>query len=454
MSAAKKGASAPGQIGTFQCALDKLPVGILITDLEGSLIFVNDWFQRLSGVATEMLSHDRWLDTFTKLDTIRIQTFWDTLKESKTSFRGEFHFERTDGSKRLADLQGIYVPDLGFMLYANDITTNRQIQQALEQSERRLGTILENMHDGVVVQNEKGEIIMSNPAAEKILGLTAEQMAGRTSIDHRWRTIHEDHTTFPGEEHPATVVLRGESTHESAIMGVHKPNDEITWINVSAVPLVNDQEDSHHGVIATFTDVTKIKETEEELNNQIRKLHLMQIEVEMRQKELQLANDRLRAISNTDVLTGLNNRRCLFDRLDAEFSLSSRYELKFSFLLIDIDHFKSLNDSFGHQAGDFVLQQIAQKLSEQARASDFVARYGGEEFAIILPNTTTAEAEKIANRILTAVRSIRWKRELSVSIGVAEFGRDANTIDELVEKADKALYLAKESGRNTLKLAA
>jgi diguanylate cyclase (GGDEF)-like protein len=173
---------------------------------------------------------------------------------------------------------------------------------------------------------------------------------------------------------------------------------------------------------------------------------------------LALENNRLYEISVLDGLTNIYNRRYLEQRLVEEVAYSKRYTKPLSVVLLDIDFFKRLNDTYGHQAGDHVLKKVSAILSDALREYDIVARYGGEEFAIILPTTPKQKSATIAERLRLAVceKDFRFKDDdisCSISLGVACFPEDGKDPDSLVASADAALYKAKESGRNQVALA-
>ncbi|MBW4438003.1 MAG: PAS domain S-box protein [Pleurocapsa minor GSE-CHR-MK-17-07R] len=155
----------------------------------------------------------------------------------------------------------------GKLLFASarDITQRKQMQDALLESELRYRSLINTTSEGIVLQNKDGSIQTCNAAAEQILGLTADQMAGRTSVDARWRAVHEDMTVFPGEMHPAMVALRTSRPVSNVVMGVHKPDDTLTWILVNARPLLREGDPDAYAVVASFTDITPIKAIELEL---------------------------------------------------------------------------------------------------------------------------------------------------------------------------------------------
>jgi diguanylate cyclase (GGDEF)-like protein len=166
---------------------------------------------------------------------------------------------------------------------------------------------------------------------------------------------------------------------------------------------------------------------------------------------LESANARLRAMVTLDSLTGLKNRRAFQEFLDAEFARRARHggDEPFSLVLLDIDHFKPYNDTYGHPAGDEVLEQVGRILKENARTSDLVARYGGEEFAIIMPNTDYDGALVGAERFRASIAAAPWpSRAITASFGAATITVEAVDSADLVLKADRALYVSKSLGRN------
>ncbi|MFQ5756778.1 MAG: GGDEF domain-containing protein [Acidiferrobacterales bacterium] len=172
--------------------------------------------------------------------------------------------------------------------------------------------------------------------------------------------------------------------------------------------------------------------------------------------QLELSRRQLTEQATTDPLTQLKNRRAFFQEGKHSLALSQRSGTHLSVMLLDIDHFKRVNDTYGHQAGDRVLIALAELLGEMGRTVDTVARVGGEEFAIILPNTNREGAAVLAERIRAAVEQSAFDTGtepvlLTISIGVATFGTDsADSIDALLKVADRRLYISKKEGRNRI----
>jgi diguanylate cyclase (GGDEF)-like protein len=158
-------------------------------------------------------------------------------------------------------------------------------------------------------------------------------------------------------------------------------------------------------------------------------------------------------LSVTDALTGLLNRRYLEKRLNEEIQRSKRHRFPMSMMMLDVDDFKSYNDTFGHLAGDEALKIVAGVLKDILRGDDVAARYGGEEFAILLPQTTAAEAAAIAERLRQRIEHTEFpKRKITISIGIAACSKDVETPEDIVGAADHALYEAKNHGRNNVQV--
>jgi diguanylate cyclase (GGDEF)-like protein len=171
-------------------------------------------------------------------------------------------------------------------------------------------------------------------------------------------------------------------------------------------------------------------------------------------EELEKANRELELIAAYDSLSGLLNRRSLFHRIAIEIERAIRLEVPLTGLMIDIDHFKSINDNFGHQCGDMVIREIGTRLQSGLRKYDYAGRYGGEEFFVVLSNSTDAQAVGIGERFRKEMEDCRFtcnseQLGVTVSIGVSTY-RAGESQDNWIERADRAMYQAKQSGRNRI----
>lgn len=201
--------------------------------------------------------------------------------------------------------------------------------------------------------------------------------------------------------------------------------------NVSLIPLTSPNGDVNHVGILIY-DVT---------------------DVAMTRLQLQAANAKLKDLSREDRLTGLFNRGYWEECLDHEFSRYQRTQVKSCLVMLDIDHFKAINDTYGHPAGDEVIRHLSNLLASLARKTDIVGRYGGEEFAVVLVDTDCVNAEIYCERVRRAAESIEVeagdaKISFTVSLGVSELQSETDSSAQWITQADQALYHAKQHGRN------
>ncbi len=205
--------------------------------------------------------------------------------------------------------------------------------------------------------------------------------------------------------------------------------------------------------VGSIVNEEEITETYVYPNNEIGNIaknvqQLTEQELVKKNMELKAINKKLDILSTTDRLTGLLNRRKIEKDLAREFKRAKRYNQTFSLILIDIDFFKKVNDTFGHQAGDTLLIELSRLMKETLRSTDLIARWGGEEFLVLCPNTDLNKAANLAERLRVAVENYKFSVEtkITISAGVAEFR--GQSLDDLINEADKKLYIAKNKGRN------
>jgi diguanylate cyclase (GGDEF)-like protein/PAS domain S-box-containing protein len=309
---------------------------------------------------------------------------------------------------------------------AMDVTNEKKTAKALHESEKRFRDLLDNMQEMVHSLSPDGKLLFANRAWREKLGYSEAEIPAL----HLSQILHPDE-----RERSATIF-------ERAISGEPFKNLPNKLVTKDGIPIFVEAdiawrfEDGKPVESRTlFRDVT-------ERNHKDRQIKLYQEQIEE-------ANRRLSLLAVTDELTGLNNRRALQGKLEEEFRLSRRYEHPLSLLMIDVDHFKKFNDSYGHLAGDEVLKGVALWLRDLVRTTDFVARFGGEEFAVILPNTGLGGALLLAERVRAAIARPRPDlKSVTISIGVAALTSDHSDVNALVSNADEALYRAKAEGRN------
>jgi diguanylate cyclase (GGDEF)-like protein len=229
-----------------------------------------------------------------------------------------------------------------------------------------------------------------------------------------------------------------------------KARPDLQDVPVLILTGMNDRELKIKGLEQGASDYITKPFDPEELVARV-KVHL---KIKNLQDDLRRSNELLLELSNTDHLTGLFNRRYMMDALDREVQRCIRNGGNLSLIMLDIDHFKKVNDTYGHLQGDVVLQRVAAQLQKELRSYDCAARYGGEEFISILPDSALKEAVFVADRIRTSMQALEFSGPLSTlkitaSLGVATFpATGVSTVDAFIKQADDALYRAKSNGRN------
>lgn len=292
---------------------------------------------------------------------------------------------------------------------------------------------------GMALVSSRGRTLRVNAALCQMLGYSEEELlnASFTTISHP-----EDLAT---ELEKIRLVLDGDRESYRMKKRFYHQNGSVVWV-LLASSLVRDSQGEPLHFIAQVEDITSQIHAENALR--------------VRQRQLETVNRRLEQLARTDALTGLANRRELLSRIELELKRSVRTGLPLSVLLVDLDHFKSYNDRFGHPEGDRALKVVANTLRDCCRDTDLVIRYGGEEFAALLPDTSMEDAGVLAERMRHAVEAIdSLQRDMSASIGIATSGdghhRRHHDVDmeiaAVLEAADQALYRAKNAGRNQVR---
>ena len=416
-------------------------VGLWAWDLVTNEVQFSTEWKRQIGYEAHEISDDfsEWQSRVHPDDLDRmLNTVRAYIEKPWSDYKVEFRFRHKDGSYRSIltqaaleyDTDGKPVTMLGSHI---DITEQKLTQEALAESDEQYRLLISAMAEGVTLQDENSKIIAFNKSAERILGLTSDQLLGRTSLDPRWYAIHEDGSPFPGETHPVVTTLKTGLPQSDVIMGIHKPNGDLTWISVNVQPIFKEGQTTPYRVVATMHDITERKFAEEKIQH----------------------------LAFYDYLTDLPNRLLLLDRLKQVLVSSSRSGRKGGLLFIDLDNFKNLNDTLGHDMGDSLLKQVTQRLESCVREGDTVSRLGGDEFVVMLVDLSeqaleaAAQTEVIGEKILVALSQPyqldKNTYRCTASIGVTLFSGNQQATDDLMKQADIAMYQAKKAGRNALR---
>jgi len=326
----------------------------------------------------------------------------------------------------------------GFFLY---LFFMRKILQYLDPSSAipaRVKAALDTLAEGVVVLDHKERIVLANAAFAKKVGRSAESLMGVKASTLNW-TLPND--SKPPEDYPWLKAMREGRPFTGFPLTLQTKNNGLLMFMVNSAP-ISEGKNKSRGVLATFDDVTEVEQKNEQLQKMLKVL-------KNSQNKIQSQNEKLKILATQDPLTGCLNRRSFFKIFETEFKRAKRYGHDLSCVMVDIDHFKSINDRHGHLAGDQVLQKVAKTLRSILRESDILCRYGGEEFCILLPHIGVENAVKASERFRVSVASITCSGiRITASFGVSSLKFEADTPQKLVDQADKALYVAKESGRN------
>lgn len=300
----------------------------------------------------------------------------------------------------------------------------------------RVREAFDSLAEGILVLDKDDRVVLANRAFERTSGRTTEDLMGHSVNELPFVPRGESSgAPLPWQETKATQILT-----QGTLLGF---GDSDTTYSVSAAPIVNERGESR-GILASFEDVTQLEKKKNELGELVKHLHRSSAAIQNQNRELE-------QLANHDPLTGCKNRRSFFDRFHSLWLAAKRYEMPISAIMVDIDHFKSINDTFGHSAGDEVLRVVAATLQSPLRDSDILCRYGGEEFAIVLPNTDIDQAFLVADRLRNAISQAQIpipKLKVTASMGVSAISATTSDPQEMLDQADQCLYVAKRQGRD------
>ena len=299
---------------------------------------------------------------------------------------------------------------------------------------QRVRSALDALTEGLLVLDNDGRIVMANQAFAQALGGTPESLLGRKASNLPWKPIKSDNP-LPWE------VAEQSGAAGGIEIGLHHATNHGRTFLVNAAP-IEDQKGVKRGVLASFADITQLEQKKQEL------LKMLDALRESRDK-IRQQNDELSYLATRDPLTGCLNRRSFFEQFEALWRSAQTQGGELSCLMVDVDHFKNINDRFGHALGDEVLRKVASQLQRWFGAEALICRYGGEEFCVLLPACDLNRATEIAETLRERVESMEFMDlKVTASFGVAGSSLGASSYQELLDQADKSLYFSKHDGRN------
>jgi diguanylate cyclase (GGDEF)-like protein/PAS domain S-box-containing protein len=336
----------------------------------------------------------------------------------------------------------LFVALVGFLLYL--VFLKRALRELNPDAviPDRVRKALDTLAEGLLILDQKEHILFANAAFAKKTGLTAKTLMGKKARDLDWEINGEarEKTLFPW-----TRINQGETVNTRVQLKLITEMKERYTFQVSASP-INGQSNEVRGALVTFDDVTEIEHKNTELEQTLGRL-------KQSQKEISRQNQELQVLATRDPLTNCMNRRSFFEGFKTLFQEAREQGEELSCIMTDIDHFKSVNDRFGHATGDKVIKLVAGILINTVRPNDLVGRYGGEEFCVVLQGADMAFAHSVAERMRSALlngNEIKFTSAIRItaSFGVSSLADGAPDPSEMVNQADIALYAAKENGRN------
>jgi PAS domain S-box-containing protein len=290
---------------TFADFLDITSDALIVIDRDQKIIIFNRFAEDIFGfTAVEIIGQpvSRLLPPgLSEIHRKHVENFsLDPSQVRRMAERAEIVGQRNNGSEFPAEATIAKLnrgSDILFMVSLRDLSSRKMLEQEKKESEVRASTIIASLDEGIVLQDTSGVILSCNSSAERILGLSSDQMTGRSSVDPRWNTIHEDGSPFPGENHPAMVTLRTGKPCTNVVMGINTPDGTCTWISINTQPLFHPKELYPYAVVASFTDITE----------RLQAYHLLEQRVNERTRELTAVLDVSRDVASTLELKPLLN---------------------------------------------------------------------------------------------------------------------------------------------------
>jgi diguanylate cyclase (GGDEF)-like protein len=306
----------------------------------------------------------------------------------------------------------------------------------------RVSLALDTLVEGVIIIDENEQVLLANRAFGGYLDVPVKQLVGKRASELNWRSAE---TGGSAAELPWIAAMAKRTPVTDHVLELRAADQKIRVFTVNATPIL-DPRGRLCGALASFGDITELRQQNADLQRTL-------VELEQSRQAIEKHNAELSYLATRDPLTGCLNRRSFFESFERAFEAARASKEPLCCAMIDIDHFKQINDRFGHATGDRIIAFVAETIRLHLQNNDFVGRYGGEEYAVVFPSRRIEEAAAIIERIRDAITSGASPRfasrlKLTVSSGVAHLSLHDLNYSMLLERADVSLYAAKARGRN------
>jgi diguanylate cyclase (GGDEF)-like protein/PAS domain S-box-containing protein len=404
----------------YRLLLENSPMSIHEIDMDGRIISMSRAGILMHGLKVgENLQGSLYLDGVSATDRERIRKLLSKACAGEIS-----HFEFKASGPREPIFKSCFVPIKNkngnvekLMGITEDITERKKAEEAIEQNEIFLNTLLNSIPIPIFYKDRDGRYTGFNRAYEKFFGATKEKLIGKTVFDISPPELAKIYYAKDNELLESGV----EQEYESQVKNTFGVIRDVIFNKA----VFTDSQGKISGMIGAILDITERK----------------------------LAEEQIKHLATHDLLTDLPSLRLAKDRLATAINLARRYKKSAAVMFIDLDGFKAVNDTLGHDAGDFVLKQLAQRMLSCVRKTDTVARIGGDEFLIIatelhIPDNAAKIAEKLIHQISQPIIFNGRQAVVGASIGIALFPADDMDMDQLIKKADEAMYRIKKAGKS------
>lgn len=393
-----------------------------IADANGKIIHVNTVYTAITGWTVDELKTKSYWDLIHPDDHVKIQAAIQTLKAGHPVFALEYKFLCKDGS---------------YKTFIANVTGNKASGYLYALSRLKEGQIIPfiivaNIAPvAVIIVNTSGVIIHANSLAESMFGYQTGELQEKTIEELIPKRLRQKHTSHR-EEYQTSPSNRPMGSYYN-LKGLKKNGTEFR-VDIALNPLL---EQNELYVACTILDITE-------------KMNTAELALNLEKENLRLAQ-----LAQRDPLTQTYNRRTMDELFPKIAEECQKLNKNISSILLDVDHFKLFNDTYGHQTGDLLLKELAQIAQSHIRENDILVRYGGEEFFIIMPNCTLRQASEVAERIRSSLEmDMAVGQKITASFGISTYGfsNDSRSASEilakLIDESDQALYQAKNNGRN------